>query len=107
MEDLQHRGIGEQRLEPRRVIGTLGELHEMAHAIAGRELHQAQPVAMRVQSHRLGVDGDGGAKVDAFRQIAAMKMGAHPGAHLRGIDMAGAQEKTRTSTTFRPLEPEI
>src|SRR5580693_4004837 len=55
---------------------------------------------MRVQPHRLGVDGDCRPEVDAFRQIAAMQLMAH--AAPRG----GAQEKTRTSTTLLPQVPE-
>ena len=51
-------GIGQQRLEARRRPVLAVELHQMGAAVAGRELHQAQPVAVRLEAQRLGVDGD-------------------------------------------------
>src|SRR5579862_8106809 len=72
----------------------------MSVAVAGRKLHQAKPVAMRVQPHRLGVDRDSRPKIDPFGEIASVELMAH--ATLRN----GAQEKTRTSTTFLPQVPE-
>src|SRR5947209_18370465 len=60
---------------------------------------------MRVEPHRLGVDRNNRPEVEPFGQITAIKPVGHAGqraAALRG----GAQEKTRTSTSFRPLEPE-
>ena len=35
----------------------------MGGVVAGRQLHQAQPVAMRPQAERLGIDGDAVGKV--------------------------------------------
>ena len=77
MEQLENRGIGEQGTQPRRLILGWGELHEMADPIARRELHEAQPVAMRVQPHRFGVDRDDAGEGDFGREIAAVKMNAH------------------------------
>ena len=51
MEDLEHRRIGEQRLEVRCGPVLAVELHEMGGAVAGRQLHHAQPVALRVKPH--------------------------------------------------------
>ena len=34
------------------------ELHEVRRAVAGRELDKAQPVAMRFEPERFGIDGD-------------------------------------------------
>src|ERR1700740_1609089 len=60
---------------------------------------------MRVEPHRLGVDRNNPSEVEPFRQITAMKSIGHPG-QRRAAPRGGAQEKTRTSTSFRPLEPE-
>src|SRR6185312_16725759 len=111
--------IGEQCLEARRIERARGELHQMRDTVAGRELHQTEPVAMRVETHRFGVDGDAGAEVEIGRQVAAMQMNAQAlnlglgrrpspadAVGPRRSERSGAQEKTRTSTTFRPLEPE-
>jgi len=49
----------------------------MTDAVARLELYEAQPVAMRVQPHRLGVDGDDAGEVDFGGKIAAVKMDAH------------------------------
>jgi len=45
-------------------------LDEVRIAVPGRELHQAQPIAMRVQPHRFGVDRDRIAEGEAPRNIA-------------------------------------
>ena len=73
MKQLGDVGIGEQPPQPWRVVAAGGELHEMGVAVAARELHQAQPVAMRVEPHRLGVDRHRLAEFDALRQVAVMK----------------------------------
>jgi len=77
MKQFENRRIGEQGAQPRRLILGGGELHEMADPIARRELHEAQPVPMRVQPHRLGVDRDDAGEVDFDRESAAVKMNAH------------------------------
>src|SRR6185312_9723933 len=87
MEDLQDRGIGQQRLEAWRVIGAGGELHEMRYAITGRKLDQAQAVAMGIEAHRFRVDGDAGAEREAGGKVAMVEMDAH----LRGSSGCGAR----------------
>src|SRR5205085_7320353 len=59
VEDLEDGGIRQQRLQARRRPVLAVELHEVGGVVAGRELYQAQPVAMWLQAQRLGVDGDG------------------------------------------------
>src|SRR5215510_12372851 len=50
MKDLEHRAIHEQGFEPRcRPILTI-ELYEVGHIVAGGELDQAEPVAMRLKA---------------------------------------------------------
>ena len=56
MEELEHAVVGEQPLQLRRGI-VAGELHQHGAAVALGELHQAEPVAMGVEAHGLGVDG--------------------------------------------------
>ena len=50
------------------------ELHQVRVAVAGRELHQAEPVAMRIEAHGLGIDRDDGAEGQAFRQVVPVQM---------------------------------
>jgi len=54
-------------------------LYQMRVTVTRRQLNKAQPVPMRVQPHRFGVDGNLGAKVDAVRQVIMVKMYGHPG----------------------------
>ena len=74
MKQLQHRGIGQQPLQARRLVIVRRELDQMGVAVAGRQLHQAQPVAMRVEPHRLGVDRDRRTEGEALRKIAMMQL---------------------------------
>src|ERR1700693_631829 len=46
----------------------------MRVAIAARQLHQAQPVAMWVEPHRLGIDGDDRPQHKALRQVVPVKV---------------------------------
>ena len=80
------------------LIGPARDLHQMGIAVAGRELDQAEPVAMGVEAHRLGVDRHDGAERQIGGKVAAMKADRH----LTDASQAlhGAQEKTRTSTPF-------
>ena len=50
----------------------------MRVAVSGRKLDEAQPVAMRVEPHRLGIDGDHRPQVDIFGQVTAIKPMGHP-----------------------------
>jgi hypothetical protein len=79
----------------------------MRVAVAGGELHQAQPVAALDQPHRLAVDGDRGAGIEAVRQIALIQSVRHANPLVaRRVAGIGAQERTRTSTPIRALAPE-
>src|SRR5438270_13683139 len=49
----------------------------MGIAVAGRQLNQAQPVAMRVEPHRLGVDSDRRNEGEALGKLAMMQLMAH------------------------------
>jgi hypothetical protein len=78
MHQLRHRRIGEEACEIRAIDPSAAQrswddLNEMRAAIAGGKLHQAEPVPMRIKAHRLGVDRDGVAEVQAIGQIVAME----------------------------------
>ena len=55
---------------------TLPTSVQVAQTIAGaaRQLNETQPVAVRVQPHRLGVDRDGVAEHEPLGQVAAMQL---------------------------------
>jgi len=50
VEDLEHGGIRQQGLQARRRPVLAIELHEVGRVVASGELHQAQPVAVRLQA---------------------------------------------------------
>ena len=56
MEDLGDRRIGQEQTEIGRARLALGDADDIDAAVAGRELHEAEPVAAGLQPHRLGVD---------------------------------------------------
>src|SRR3981189_461204 len=110
----------------------LRDLHHIGAAVAVRHLHHAEPVAMRMQPHGLGIDRHRIGVEGQIGQIAAMQAYGHgvrdlvesmrtklplklergerpvclewaTGGHPR---MSGAQERTRTFTAVKPLAPE-
>src|SRR5205807_9867108 len=94
MKQLGYAAVSQQLPQPRRRIGSGRELDEMRVPVAGRELEEAQPVAMRVEPHCLGVDRNDWSEVEPFREIAAIKPIGHPG-QQPAAPRDGAQEKTR------------
>ncbi len=50
------------------------ELHQMGMTVAGGQLHQTEPVAMRVQTHRLGVDRHDRTQRQPIGQVMLMEM---------------------------------
>ena len=71
--------VGQQALEVRAVEAVPAErrrheLHQVRLAVAGGKLHQAEPVAVRLQAHRLGIDRDHGAERQALRQVVPVQM---------------------------------
>src|SRR3546814_1923698 len=70
MEQLQPRGIGQNRFQYRRVIGAAGlEADEMLVARPVADLDEAEPVAQRVQPHGFGIDRDRTRAQHALGQI--------------------------------------
>ena len=74
--------IGQESFESRRVIGFAVEFDEVCRAVAARELHEAQPVAMRIEPERLGIDRDTARERQPGRQISIMQLDFGCG-HLR------------------------
>src|SRR5262249_5902165 len=101
VEELDDAGVLQERTEVRCLIRANSQryLHEVADAIPGRKLDQAQPVARRLEAHGLSVDGHDRAERQAWRKVAPVK-------DVVARQWIGAQEKTRTSTTLRPQVPE-
>ncbi|GBQ80381.1 hypothetical protein AA0311_2336 [Asaia bogorensis NBRC 16594] len=46
----------------------------MGFAIAGGKLHEAQTVAMRVEAHGFGIDGDDWTQIEIIGEITIVKM---------------------------------
>ena len=73
MEYFYPRRVAKKFHQIRRFVTIAGEFHQMRIAIAIGKLHQAQPVALVIQPHRLGIDGNIALKREVGRQIAFMQ----------------------------------
>ncbi|OIQ69897.1 hypothetical protein GALL_484980 [mine drainage metagenome] len=56
---------------------VLGDLHDVGAAVAVRHLYHAEPVAMRMQPHGLGIDRHRVGIAGEIGQIAAMQAYGH------------------------------
>src|SRR3954451_3806321 len=81
VEQLQPCRVAQQPAQDRSLVAAGSELDEVRHAVAGRELDDAEAVPARVEAHRLGVDGDRRPEVQACRQIATMQLDPHARRH--------------------------
>src|SRR5271156_5644266 len=61
---------------------------------------------MWIEPHRLSIYRHHFAEIDVFGQVATMQPESHRTHRRTAASPSGAQEKTRTSTSNRPLEPE-
>src|ERR1700688_2890556 len=77
MENLEHRFVGEQLLNIGRLCLPRRDLHHVGRPVAGRELHHAEPVALRVEAHGLGVDRNRALVGGEVWQVAAMQADGH------------------------------
>ncbi len=77
VEYLGDRRIGQQRLQVRRVALTLRDLDDIGTAVAVRHLHHAEPVAMRMEAHGLGIDRYRVGVARNIGQVAAMQADGH------------------------------
>ncbi len=55
----------------------LGDLHHVGAAVAVRHLHHAEPVAMRIEPHGLGIDRYRSRVAGQIGQIAAVQADGH------------------------------
>src|ERR1700716_2145415 len=101
MEDLQAPGIGQQRLDVGGVARARRNLHHVGGAVAGRELHHAQPVAARVEPHGLGIDRDRAGVAREVGQIAAMLADGHGASGAPVASVSGALD-TASPLKMRP-----
>src|SRR5260221_7707800 len=96
MEKLRDLRVCEELLQIGRRIGVGRKLHRMTHAVARRQLHQAQAVANRVEPECLAVDSDQWSEFDRCRQVTLVKLDLHafrsPLAFLRRNDTASSTE---------------
>ena len=79
MIELQPLRVRQERFEVRRgIVATLPETNEMLVALPVRKLDDAQPVAARIEPHRLGIDGDWSiGEADIARQVFLVQMNGH------------------------------
>ena len=88
MEDFYDLRIGQQGRQVRRPGMILRDLHHVGAAVAVRHLHEAEPVAMWMQAHGLGVDRHRIGVAGEIGQIAAMQAYGHGVYEPRRIDAA-------------------
>ena len=88
----QTREIGAGVAEAAEGLGT--DLHHVRGAVSGGKLHQTQPVAMRIEAHRFGVDGHDGTERKGLGQIVPVQVDGSARHELRCAHCDGAQEKT-------------
>src|SRR5215217_3274097 len=79
MEDLDDRWVGKQPLQVGRLAPARWNLHHVGRAVPRRKLHHAQPVAVMVEPHGLGVDRRRIAIPGEVGQVAAMQADGHRG----------------------------
>jgi hypothetical protein len=82
---VDHGGVGQQSLQIGGAGLAAGDLHQMGIAIARGQLDHAQPVAPRVEAHRLGVDGHNWAKVQPVGQVILVEVDRHVRAYVAGV----------------------
>ena len=62
MKNLEEILVGQKPLQIRRAIGRISgvrrNLHHVGGAVAGRQLNHAEPVAVEIEPHGLGIDRD-------------------------------------------------
>src|SRR5580692_1915681 len=81
VKHLSDLGIGQQRFQMWRIRGSTPvlarSLDDNGAAIAIRQLHDAKPVAVRIESHGLGIDGHRVGVAGEIWQVAAMLAYGH------------------------------
>ena len=99
MEDLEDLGIGQEGFEAWCVVGFAVEFDEVRRAVAARELHEAQAIAMRIEPERLGIDRDAVRKRQPRGQIALVEFDFGGGHYVIHPSVAAQAE---TALSRRP-----
>jgi hypothetical protein len=74
MENLENRGIGQQRLQPRGAVIAADQLNQMGCVVAPRQLHEAQAVTMGLEPEGFCINRDGSLESNVTRQIAFVQL---------------------------------
>ena len=82
MKEFQYLGVVQKPLQIGRLGLPFGDLHELGVAVAPGELDEAEPVALRVEPKRFGVDRHDRAKIEAVGEIAFVQSNSHFAASL-------------------------
>jgi hypothetical protein len=77
MKQLLDRGVAQQAAESRGAIVGPGKLHEVTFAIARRQLHQTQPIALGTKPHRFGIHRHDGAEIEPVGQVLLVQVDRH------------------------------
>ena len=82
-QTLQRLGVVAEGEAPRAedaalALEALRDAHEMGVAVARAELHEAEPVAVGVEAHRLGGDGHDRAEIEPVGKVAFMRLDHRP-----------------------------
>lgn len=77
LENLNDVRIAQEFLQVGRILLALRDLHDIRGAVAIRQLHDAKPVAVRIETHGLGIDRRRMGVAAEVRQIAAMQADGH------------------------------
>jgi hypothetical protein len=56
MKDFENRFVGQKLFDVRRLVLTGADLNDVGRTVAGRQLNNTQPIAVRVETHGFGVD---------------------------------------------------
>ena len=97
MKDLEDRFVREQPLDIGRLALARADLHNVRGSVSGRQLHDAEPIAVGVKAHGFSVDRHCAFVGGEVRKVTTVQADGHSGSKARNV---GAQERTRTSTAF-------
>ena len=77
VKELEREFVGEQGSKARCRRLSARDLDEMGVTVASRELHEAKPVSVRIETHCFAVDGHDRPEVEPLRKIAFMQRDRH------------------------------
>ena len=112
MEEFLGVWVGEEGFQVRAVWALAAQnfgddLDEVGGAVAGRKLHQTEAVAMRVEAHGFGVDGDEAAEIQVFGEVVLME--GNVGGHGASVATTTSRRraKKRTEPSMRSMRGDM